>query len=170
MPVPTEQLASDIRESDRRLTDAVNDLGRKVDANQAEVFRKIDSVQVELARKIDSVQAEMDRKIDSVQVEVFRKIDAAQAEFSVFRAEIVAGLEALRARFDSALAVAKWSIGLSVPLLVTLLGFTASMIWHASKLETLVRQHKEILRPQKDVGGVAPASRVVAEHRQATGR
>ena len=37
MSAPTEQLASDVRESTRRLTDAMNDLGRKVDSDRAEL-------------------------------------------------------------------------------------------------------------------------------------
>jgi hypothetical protein len=195
MPVPTDQLAEDIRESDRRLTDAINDLGRRVDANhgelsefrsevgrrfdavQAEVGRRFDANQAEVGRRVDASQAEIGRRIDAVQEEFGRKLDAFREEFAAFRTEIVTSLETLRVRFESALAVAKWSIGISVPVLITLLGFTISMAWHASRLDVLVRQHDEILRAKKDVRGevpkavgVVPTSRLVAGDGRATGR
>jgi hypothetical protein len=223
MPVPTDQLAEDIRESDRRLTDAINDLGRKVDAdraelsefrseigqkvdanqvevnrridagqaelnrridelgqkadaNQAEVVRKFDVIQEEFGRKLDLTRDEFGRKLDLTRDEFGRKLDLTRDEFALFRAQVLEGQATLRVRFETALAVAKWSIGISVPLLITLLGFTASMIWNASRLETLVREHEEFFRAKKVTRGEvpkaigsAPAPGAVAEHERAAG-
>jgi porphobilinogen deaminase len=182
MPVPTEQLAADIRESDRRLTDAIVDVGRKVDANHAEfsAFRGEVNTRMETLRgemntglenlrgEIKALRGEMNTGLENLRGETNTGLENLRGEIKGLRGEINTGLEKLTTRFDLSLSVARWAVGIAVPLLISVLAATFTMIWNASRLDALVRQHEEALQKKSAHGeipkplGAASPSQIVA--------
>jgi hypothetical protein len=133
MPVPTEQLAADIRESNNRLTDAINDLGRKVDADRSEFS----------AFRMDVVG-----KLSSIETKLVEKLGSIETAFGMFRG-----------RTETSLSVARWAIGIAVPVVVCLVGFSFTLAWNAAKLDSLVRQHDQFIRERENVEGAEKHSR-----------
>jgi hypothetical protein len=108
--IPTEHLADQIQETNRRLVES-ND-------------RLVDEIHA-LGEKLDGVQ----RRLDEFRVEVARSFGA-----------LGAGLESFRTRTELALEVAVWGVGLAVAVLLAGGAGLGGAIWYAANLDSRVQQ------------------------------
>jgi hypothetical protein len=106
--IPTEHLADQIQETNRRLVQSNDRLADEIHA---------------LGDKLDTVE----RRLDEFRVEVARS-------FSL----LTAGLEGFRARTELALKVAVWGVGLAVAVILAGGGALSGAIWYAAKLDSRV--------------------------------
>ena len=127
------ELAEEVRESNRRLTQAIDNLGQKFD---------------NLSQKFDN----LGQRFDSLRVEIAKDLGA-----------INANLESFKARAESELGVAKWAAKVLTPAVIGLIGFGFGGAWYLAKvdsrLDELVKQtaHLEVRRSQPPAPTSSPA-------------
>jgi hypothetical protein len=152
MPVPTDhladeikevaqRLAGDVKESNLRHTDAIRELGRKIDENHRELTGAVR----ELGHKVD----ENYREFSMFRPEVVEKLGAIDSNIGSLRAEVAeklgainTNLESFRSRTETSLSFARWGIGLMAPVLITLVGAAITLASYAAKLDSRV-EHVE---------------------------
>lgn len=114
MPVPTEHLAEQIEQTNRRLADEVHGLGDRIDR--------------------------VERRLDDFRVEVATEFSKARAEMAVELGKINATLEAIKTRVDGAVSLGRWTAGVLVPIVISLIGAAFWLTWHAAKLDSRVER------------------------------
>jgi hypothetical protein len=129
MPVPTDQLAEkikDLREANQRLAEAIRDLGRE-----------FASFRVDNAEKLGAINT-------NLRVDVAQQLGAINTNLRVEVAQqlglINSNVEALRARVESSLSVAKRFVGVVTPIVIALVGFAIGATWYAAKLDSRVER------------------------------
>jgi hypothetical protein len=75
-------------------------------------------------------------KIDGVE----RRLDDFRVEVSSDLGKIHFSLESIRSRLDGAVSVAKWTVGILMPIIVALIGTAFWLTWHAAKLDSRVER------------------------------
>jgi hypothetical protein len=120
MSLTVTELAEEVRESNRRLTQAVEGLGRKFDDVRVEVA----NLRVEMANSRGEVSKELDA--------------------------INTNLEAFKGRVETSLGVAKWSVNIMAPVVVSLVAFAVGGAWYIAKLDSRV-DRLEPVAPRKEV-------------------
>jgi hypothetical protein len=108
--IPTEHLAEQIQETNRRLVESNDRLADEIHA---------------LADKFDNLE----RRLDEFRVEVAKSFGS-----------LTAGLEGFRSRTELALKVAVWGVGLAVMVALAVGGAVGSAIWYAAKLDSRVER------------------------------
>jgi hypothetical protein len=100
--IPTEHLAEQIQETNRRLVESNDRLADEIHA---------------LGDKLDHLE----RRLDEFRVDVAKNFGA-----------LTAGLEGFRSRTELALKVAVWGVGLAVALILAGGGALGTAIWYAA--------------------------------------
>jgi hypothetical protein len=108
--IPTEHLAEQIQETNRRLVESNDRLADEIHA---------------LGDKLDVVE----RRLDEFRVDVAKSFGA-----------LTAGLDSFRARTELALKVAVWGVGLAVAVILAGGASLGGAIWYAAKLDSRVQQ------------------------------
>jgi hypothetical protein len=73
-------------------------------------------------------------------VEVAAEFGKVRAEMATELGKINATLEAIRARVEGAVSLGRWTAGVLVPTVITLVGTAFWLTWHAAKLDSRVEQ------------------------------
>ncbi len=108
--IPTEHLAEQIQETNRRLVESNDRLADEIHA---------------LGDKLDHLE----RRLDEFRVDVAKSFGA-----------LTAGLGGFRSRTELALKVAVWGVGLAVTLILAGGGALGTAVWYAAKLDSRVER------------------------------
>lgn len=124
MSLTVTELAEEVRESNRRLTQAVEGLGRKFDDVRVEVA----NLRVEMAREIGAVNS----NLASFRTEVAKEFTGVAKELGA----INSNLESFKGRVETSLGVAKWSVNIMTPVVISLFAFAVRGAWYLAKLDS----------------------------------
>jgi hypothetical protein len=163
MSLTVTELAEEVRESNRRLTQAVEGLGQKFDDVRVEVA----SVRVEVANLRGEVSKELgaiNTNLANFRTEVAKEFTGVAKELGDINTKLAnsrtevtrelgainTNLEAFKGRVETSLAVAKWSVNIMTPLVVSLVAFAVGGAWYLAKLDSRINglgpvtPHKEV--------------------------
>ncbi len=135
--IPTEHLAERIEETNRRLADEVHALGDRIDQAERRMGERISHVE---------------RRLDDVRVEVAAEFGKARAEMATELGRINATLESIRTRVDGGLSISRWTVGVLVPVVISLIGGGFWLTWHAAKLDSRVEQVERKVEKAASIG------------------
>jgi hypothetical protein len=96
-----------------------------------ELRRDFNDFRVEVAQKMESLP-ELRRDFNDFRVEVAQVLKS----LTEFRVEVTQKLEALTVRMGDMLSVARWTIGILTPIIVTLIGSAFALTWYVAKLDS----------------------------------
>ncbi len=128
-----ERLSTEMRESNLRLTEAINSLARDFSNFRVEVAKEFGAVRAEMAKEFGAVRGEMEKEFGEVNARM-------EKEFGE-----------VNARLDST-AITVRMLGRGVlllfPVVVSLMGAAFGIAWYAGRLESRVE------RVEKAVGAM----------------
>jgi hypothetical protein len=99
LPVPTEVLNEDIRDlrdSNQRLTAAVQDLGRSLNARIDDNHREFVTFRIEVVEKLGSLNSKVETIRGDIRTEVADKLGDLNSKLEAFRGDIRAEVETIR--------------------------------------------------------------------------
>ena len=115
-----------------------------------ELRRDFNDFRVEVAQKMESFN-EIRRDFNDFRVEVVQKMES----LTDFRVEVVQKLESLTVRMGDMLSVTRWTVGILMPIIVTLIGSAFALTWYVAKLDSRMGLLETSVNP-KDAAKLPP--------------
>jgi hypothetical protein len=145
--IPMEVLAEQIEATNRRLADEVHALGDRIDQAERRMADKVEQAEQRMGDRIDQAERRMADKIEQAEQRMGSKIEQVERRLDDFRVEVATELgkinttlEAIRVRVDGAISIGRWTAGVLVPIVITLVGAGFWLTWHAAKLDSRVER------------------------------
>ncbi len=92
--------------------------------------------QKRLAGEVHEIRGEL----AGLRLEMAEKFGEFRTEMAGSLGAINGTLESLRTRLDHSVSVAKWTVGILMPIIVGLIGTAVWLTWHAAKLDSRVER------------------------------
>lgn len=175
----------DLRDSNQRLTASVQEIGRSLNARIDDNHREFVTFRVEVVEKLGSLNSKVETIRGDIRTEVAEKLGTLNTSIEAFRGEIRTELEAFRGEIRtevteklgslntnletirgdfrefqsmviSAISVAKWGVGIAIPIQVSLIGVSFWLAFHAGRLDSRVTQLESQARAAIDSPGPRP--------------
>ena len=148
-----ERSTADTRESNQRMADAINRVATDLSNVRVEIAKELRESNQRLSDAIIRVTADL----GNFRVEIAKELGVINADLGNFRVEIAerlgainANLEGFRGRTENSLAVARWAITVSVPVLLGLVIWSYSAYERAVRIEDSVTALKDSVTALKD--------------------
>jgi glycerate-2-kinase len=129
-----ERMSVDTRESNQRLTDAINGVARDLSVFRVEVAKDLGTINVNLTDAINGVA----RDLANFRVEVAKELGV-----------INANLERFQSRTEAYLSVAKWAVGVVTVIVLGLVGWSYSAYARAVHIEESIVALRDTAKNQE---------------------
>lgn len=149
MAGPTDILTEDVkdlRESHQRLTDEIHELRGDLAEFRTEMTGELGKLRQEMTAESGKLRQEVTIEFGKVRTEVAEQLGTINGT-----------LQRLEERLNHSVSVAKWTIGILMPIIAGLIGTAFWLTWHAAKLDSRVERVE--MRLGKEQPAAVPITR-----------
>jgi hypothetical protein len=175
MSLTVTELAEEVRDSNRRLTQAIDHLSEKFDnlserfdnlridvakalgAMNANMGQKIDNLRVELAKELGAMNANVAKELGAMNANMGQKFDNLRVDVAKELGAVNTTIESFKGRVDAEMGFAKWAAKVVTPMVFSLCLSAVGGAWYLAKLDSRLDQVMQ-LTSLKEVRQAKPDS------------